>query len=94
MCHFCVEVLVARARAHRFSFPHGDRGMRCLKWWLLPPSGFLSAGVMTQAEPASCTTRLYSVNKTSAFGEFPGGPVVKTWPFHCEGPRFNPWSGN
>ena len=25
---------------------------------------------------------------------FPGGPVVKTLPFHCGGPRFDPWSGN
>ena len=26
--------------------------------------------------------------------EFPGGPVVRTPPSHCRGPRFNPWSGN
>ena len=25
--------------------------------------------------------------------EFPGSPLVKTWCFHCCGPRFNPWSG-
>ena len=25
--------------------------------------------------------------------EFPGGPVVKTLCFHCQGPRFNPWLG-
>ena len=24
----------------------------------------------------------------------PGSPVVRTWPFHCCGPGFNPWSGN
>ena len=27
--------------------------------------------------------------------EFPGGPVVKTLTqFPCQGPGFNPWSGN
>ena len=26
--------------------------------------------------------------------EFPGGPVVKTWRFHCRGPGFDPWLGN
>ena len=32
--------------------------------------------------------------KNSAYGEFPGGPVVRTQRFHCQGPGFNPWSGN
>ena len=27
-------------------------------------------------------------------GDFPGGPVVRTLHFHCQGPGFNPWSGN
>ena len=26
--------------------------------------------------------------------EFPGGPVVRTQRFDCQGPGFNPWSGN
>ena len=26
--------------------------------------------------------------------DFPGNPVVKTPYFHCQGPRYNPWSGN
>ena len=26
-------------------------------------------------------------------GEFPGGPVVRSWCFHCQGPGFSPWSG-
>ena len=26
--------------------------------------------------------------------EFPGCPVVRTLYFHCQGRRFNPWSGN
>ena len=25
--------------------------------------------------------------------KFPSGPVVRSWCFHCWGPRFNPWSG-
>ena len=25
--------------------------------------------------------------------EFPGGPVVRTWHFHCRSPGFTPWSG-
>ena len=28
------------------------------------------------------------------FREFPGGPVVRTLGSPCQGPRFNPWSGN
>ena len=28
------------------------------------------------------------------FGDFPGGPVVKTLCFHCRGCGFNPSSGN
>ena len=29
------------------------------------------------------------------FGDFPGGPVVRTLCFHCYGASgFNPWSGN
>lgn len=28
------------------------------------------------------------------FVEFPGGPVVRTWLFHCRGHEFNPWLGN
>ena len=28
------------------------------------------------------------------YGDFPGGPVVKTLCFHCRGRRFDPWSGN
>ena len=27
------------------------------------------------------------------FGDFPGGPVVKTLCFHCRGCRFSPWPG-
>ena len=27
-------------------------------------------------------------------GDFPGGSVVRTQCFHCQGLRFNPWSGN
>ena len=26
--------------------------------------------------------------------EFPGGPVVRTPHFHCQGPGFSPWSGS
>ena len=26
--------------------------------------------------------------------EFPGGPVVRSPSFHCQGLRFDPWSGN
>ena len=26
--------------------------------------------------------------------EFPGGPAVRTWHTHCQGPRFNPWMEN
>ena len=26
--------------------------------------------------------------------EFPGSPVVRTPRFHCQGPGFDPWSGN
>ena len=25
--------------------------------------------------------------------EIPGGPVIRAPSFHCQGPRFDPWSG-
>ena len=34
------------------------------------------------------------LQKVQEYGEFPGGPVVRTPHFHCRGPQFNPWSGN
>ena len=37
--------------------------------------------------PTSITLRV-------AGGEFPSGPVVGTLRFHCQGPGFDPWSGN
>ena len=32
--------------------------------------------------------------KNLMLGEFPGGPVVRTWSFHCHGGRLNPQLGN
>ena len=32
--------------------------------------------------------------KKLSTGEFPGGPVVRIWCFHCGGCGFNPWLGN
>ena len=32
--------------------------------------------------------------QNKAFGDFPGGPVVRTPCFHCCGHGFDPWSGN
>ena len=32
--------------------------------------------------------------KRKGGGDFPGGPVVRTLPFHCRGRRFDPGSGN
>ena len=34
----------------------------------------------------------WSIKKS--FRDFPGGPVVKTWGCHCQGPRFQPWLRN
>ena len=33
-------------------------------------------------------------NHLKIFREFPGGPVVRTPCFYCQGPRFNSWLGN
>lgn len=35
-----------------------------------------------------------SAKKYKHAREFPGGSVVKTQCFHCQGPWFDPWSGN
>ena len=35
-----------------------------------------------------------TVNKDTLSGHFPGGPVVRTPCSHCQGPKFNLWSGN
>ena len=32
--------------------------------------------------------------KKKWYREFPGSPVARTPHFHCQGCRFNPWSGN
>ena len=32
--------------------------------------------------------------KAHVWGEFPGGPVVKTLPIQCRGHGFNPWLAN
>ena len=33
------------------------------------------------------------VYQKTVLRDFPGCPVVRTWRFHCCGPRFNPWLG-
>ena len=41
--------------------------------------------------------RFFLVQQTddnNCYGDFPGGPVVKTLGFHCRGHEFDPWSGN
>ena len=34
--------------------------------------------------------RLAPDHKRTEVQEFPGSPIVRTWSFHCPGPRFNP----
>ena len=34
--------------------------------------------------------RLAQDHKRTEIQEFPGSPMVRAWPFHCLGPRFNP----
>ena len=36
--------------------------------------------------------RLAQDHKRTEIQEFPGSPMVRTWSFHCLGPRFNPTS--
>ena len=36
--------------------------------------------------------RLAPDHKRTEVQEFPGSPIVRTWSFHCPGPRFNPTS--
>ena len=42
----------------------------------------------------SLIVREMQIKTTMRYQDFPGGPVVRTLCFHCQGPRFNPWSGN
>ena len=37
---------------------------------------------------------LFVYNKNVFKWEFPGGPVVRTLRFHCQGHWLDPWSGN
>ena len=39
----------------------------------------------------SCIFRAF---RNAGFGDFPGGPVVKTLCFHCKGHGFDPRLGN
>ena len=34
-----------------------------------------------------------NLQKNSQHQQFPGGPEVRAWHFHCWGPRFDPWLG-
>ena len=45
-------------------------------------------------DPASPVAKNRENQQELTFGDFPGGPVVKTLCFQCRGGRFNPWSGN
>ena len=36
----------------------------------------------------------YLTSRGRQSGEFPSSSVVRTLPCRCQGPRFNPWSGN
>ena len=44
-------------------------------------------------DPVKSTVEELALNKREA-QDFPGGPVVKTPRSQCEGPGFDPWSGN
>ena len=33
-----------------------------------------------------------NIKESVAFREYPGWPVIRTPCFHCQGPRFDPWS--
>ena len=37
---------------------------------------------------------IFRIRYKAKFWEFRGSPVVRTLCFHCQGPEFNPWSGN
>ena len=67
--------------------------MHCFKWWLLPPSGSLSEGVMMQAEPVSCPRRLCSVTKKSTFGDFLVVQRLRLGLFTVKGPGSIPGQG-
>ena len=68
----------------RFSFTHkviflGDD----LSWWcsFMPPAHYF-----LQSQPKSGHSNI-------CWGDFSGGPVVRTPSFHCRGHRFDPWLG-
>ena len=35
-----------------------------------------------------------AVKRKEDMGEFPGSPVVRTQPYHCQDPGLDPWLGN
>ena len=41
-----------------------------------------------------CVDTLRVCSKTHSAGGFPGGPVVRTLSFQCQGPGFDPWLRN
>ena len=52
---------------------------------------FVGNGVKSRA---TWGPQVWLVSEMGAIWEFPGGPVVRTLGFHCQGCGFNPWSGN
>ena len=55
-------------------------------------SGGFNAIILTRNH-LSLVGLFFSPHQKSKGREFPGGPVVKTPPFHCRGAGFNPWLG-
>ena len=54
-----------------------------------------SASLIIRERQIRTTMRLspHTSQKVSKW-EFPGGPVIRTLNFHCQGHRFNTWLGN
>ena len=48
----------------------------------------------TQSKLGHMAMSQYAAIKNYTHGDFPGGPVVRTLRFHCQGPACDPWSGN
>ena len=52
----------------------------------------LKSGYIYMTYSALCQDRMTSSYKSMLFGDFPGGPGVKTVHFPSRGPKFNvPW---
>ena len=98
LCQECFQACCSSRLEKTYKDPGGTKGS--LLWTVVSPpfvfTGlvlFLLRAFHQWLDPPFLQRRGKSAFKV-CLREFPGGPVVRTPHFHCQGPGFDPWLGN